>query len=174
MNQNKKRKLYIVLSWIPTILCMILIFKFSGQNSDKSTNTSNSVTYLLARIFVPGFSEMDISQKLELAENLRFFIRKTAHFTIYFILGLCVRFGLNISLKNSIRKGMAEKSVITLIICMAYATSDEIHQLFISGRSGKFADVLIDTSGALLSLIIVNLILYFISKSKNSKKALDK
>lgn len=45
----------------------------------------------------------------------------------------------------------------SLLISFIYACSDEIHQLFIPGRSGQFTDVLIDTSGALIMLLIIYL-----------------
>ena len=36
-----------------------------------------------------------------------------------------------------------------------YAATDEIHQLFVPNREGKFADVIIDTAGALLGIFLV-------------------
>ena len=36
---------------------------------------------------------------------------------------------------------------MTIIIIILYSCSDEIHQLFIPGRSGEIRDVLIDTLG---------------------------
>ena len=44
--------------------------------------------------------------------------------------------------------------IITIIFCFLYACSDEIHQLFIPGRSGELLDVLIDTTGGILSSFI--------------------
>ena len=38
-------------------------------------------------------------------------------------------------------------------------STDEFHQTFVDGRSGKSADVLIDTSGTVLSTIILCLII---------------
>jgi VanZ family protein len=44
---------------------------------------------------------------------------------------------------------------LSLLVTFIYACSDEFHQLFIPGRSGQFKDVLIDTSGALIMLMII-------------------
>jgi VanZ family protein len=42
----------------------------------------------------------------------------------------------------------------SLLICYLYALSDEFHQLFVIGRSGEFKDVIIDTLGSILAIII--------------------
>ena len=36
---------------------------------------------------------------------------------------------------------------------MIYASTDEIHQLFVGGRSGRFTDVLIDTAGGFIGIM---------------------
>lgn len=48
------------------------------------------------------------------------------------------------------RKHIIMGAVVTDLICMIYASTDEFHQTFVDGRSGKSADVLIDTSGTVL------------------------
>ena len=50
-------------------------------------------------------------------------------------------------------------AVVTDLICMIYASTDEFHQTFVDGRSGKSADVLIDTSGTVFATIILCLII---------------
>ncbi len=52
-------------------------------------------------------------------------------------------------------------SGIALMITLSYAVIDEIHQLFVSERSGQFTDVLIDGMGAVIALGIV-LLIYFV------------
>ena len=44
--------------------------------------------------------------------------------------------------------------IYTIIFVFIYACSDEIHQLFIRGRSGEILDVLIDTLGGFTSSFI--------------------
>ncbi len=48
-----------------------------------------------------------------------------------------------------------EQRVISksLIIGILYAISDEIHQLFVPGRSGKVTDVIIDSLGILTGIV---------------------
>lgn len=42
---------------------------------------------------------------------------------------------------------------IALAICISYAISDEVHQLYVPGRSGEVRDVIIDTAGASLGIL---------------------
>ena len=47
------------------------------------------------------------------------------------------------------------KNKTTVIIAYLYALSDEIHQTFVLGRSGRFKDTLIDLLGIFIGLIIL-------------------
>ena len=44
---------------------------------------------------------------------------------------------------------------ISLIIGIIYASSDEIHQAFVPGRGPMLTDVLIDTSGVTVGILLV-------------------
>lgn len=46
-------------------------------------------------------------------------------------------------------------SLLALLMAIAYAFSDEWHQSFVPGRSATFSDVLVDTSGALIGLLLI-------------------
>ena len=48
--------------------------------------------------------------------------------------------------------------VITIVIGILYAMSDEIHQSFSPGRSPKITDVCIDTLGIIVGALLVILI----------------
>ena len=58
-------------------------------------------------------------------------------------------------------KSSIEKIIIllSLIICFTYACTDEFHQSFIPGRTSQFIDVIIDTTGGLLSVFIYYILL---------------
>lgn len=143
-------KLLLVIAW------MFMIFSFSNQNGEQSTSTSDGVLDRLVSIFVDD--EIDENEKEIIIDKYTGFIRKTAHFMIYFILGILV-FSLLLEFKiNHI-------VIITTFICMLYAASDEIHQSFIPGRSCEIRDVLIDTSGSFLSICLC-----FLIYKKNIKK----
>ena len=94
---------------------MLLIFYFSSQNAEQSTQTS---AWFLQ--FLP-FS-MHI-------------VRKLAHFTIYAMLG----FNTFYMYKNY---GVKHSALYALVTCILYACSDEWHQSFISGRSPQITDII--------------------------------
>ena len=66
-------------------------------------------------------------------------------------------------------------AVVTDLICMIYASTDEFHQTFVAGRSGAFTDCLIDTSGAIFGVIaalILYCVLYTIMTKYQKKKGI--
>ena len=71
-------------------------------------------------------------------------LRKGAHMTEYAILALLLFRALGSELP-------------AFLFGLAYAVSDEIHQLFVSGRHGSPVDVAIDAAGLLLGLLALRL-----------------
>lgn len=134
------------------IIWMLTIFNFSHQTSTESSGLSDKVIVKIAEILTQKV--LSATEKAHIIKKYKLLVRKAAHFTSYFILGTLIII-LFIDLKINIKKS----NIITLIICFIYACTDEIHQLFISGRNGSFIDVLIDTSGAATALIIIYLLL---------------
>jgi VanZ family protein len=74
-------------------------------------------------------------------------LRKNAHYFAYLVLGILVINALRISGVKGWRV-----CVLALGICVLYAVSDEVHQLFVPGRGGQVRDVLIDSAGATVGL----------------------
>ncbi|MCX6750466.1 MAG: VanZ family protein [Candidatus Pacearchaeota archaeon] len=62
-------------------------------------------------------------------------------------------FFLSLSLKSE--KIDLKTASIILLISLAYAISDEFHQLFVAGRFATVKDVLIDFAGSVSSLLVV-------------------
>ena len=50
------------------------------------------------------------------------------------------------------------------IFCFGFAAFDEMHQLFVNGRSGQIKDVILDSSGALTGIISVRILGYIFRK----------
>lgn len=80
-----------------------------------------------------------------------FIIRKTAHMGEYFILFLLIYQAVG----STIRLPQSKKILLTLLLTILYAFSDELHQTFVSGRSGKFFDIWVDSVGALGALALI-------------------
>ncbi len=131
-----------------------MIFCLSHQTADISSKTSGSIVQTIVQLIYPEYDELSESEQQEIVTKMQFWVRKTAHFSIYAILG-----------------GFAFLSVITYAvlpfwsriaisgaICLVYSISDEIHQTFIAGRSGEIRDVCIDFAGSVLAIIVLMLL----------------
>lgn len=134
-----------ITSILLVIIWMTLIFIMSSFNSVDSSNQSNFIVEIICNIF-----------NIKNIEILSIIIRKTAHFTEYFILGLFVY-----NMVHTYNK----KIYLAIIICVLYAISDEIHQIFVPGRQFKIIDICIDSIASILSISILN-----IKNKINSKK----
>ncbi|MFA9399455.1 MAG: VanZ family protein, partial [Clostridiaceae bacterium] len=139
-----------IFKWILVIAFMVLIFMFSNEVAVESDEKSKFVINIL--------NMLGIDLNSAFGNLADFLVRKAAHFTEYFLLFLL--------LYNALAEDFSVKAAINLAILFVflYACTDEYHQLFIEGRSGKFRDVLIDTSGGFLCYIIIAL------KNKKKKK----
>ena len=137
MMKANQRKLLILLA---VVFWMAIIFKLSAQPGEQSNILSTKVTTVivsLAQQFRPDVNVV----------SLNYFIRKCAHFLAYLVLGIIVLFAMR-------RIGLMGKQgvVFTLLLCIGYAITDELHQAFVPGRTPKLLDVLIDSSGASLGI----------------------
>lgn len=84
------------------------------------------------------------SLSIDFAEDfLSFLTRKSAHVIAYFVLGLIIY-----SIIKTYRLTSKRTIVLSIILAFLYAVFDEIHQLFVPGRSGEIRDVFIDTAAA--------------------------
>lgn len=63
-----------------------------------------------------------------------------------------------------------KRMIFALLIGMGYAASDEIHQLFIAGRSGQVIDVFIDTIGVAIGICLLMIIYKVIQNAVIKKK----
>lgn len=140
-----------VASWSAVLIWMAVIFLFSAQPAYESDSLSQGVSrfvFHLAEQVVPSI-DPDVSMT-----TLNYLVRKVAHFTIYFILSLLT---IN-ALRASGIKG--PKAVVwTLVMCIIYAASDEIHQAFVPSRDARLKDVLIDSAGAAVGICLYSGIL---------------
>lgn len=123
---------------------MITIFMFSAQNGDESSELSQG----FLRTFILRFTPDNISE--DIVNMMEYIIRKCAHMTEYAVFGILVFY--QIKLYRLFEKEW-NRIVMAVICVMIYASTDEIHQLFVGGRSGRFTDVLIDTAGGFIGIM---------------------
>lgn len=139
----KRFKLILIIIW------MIVIFMFSNQPSTESSELSNNfINNTIVKVYEIFNGQADSEKRIEIIKQYSYPIRKLAHYTVYFILGI---------LSYIYFKDINKKALIySLILCFVYACTDEFHQYFVDGRYCSFIDVLIDTFGSLTSIIILN------------------
>jgi len=152
------KKIKIIINIILIILWMITIFILSSDNADQSKEKSNRIAISVAEKVYKNDKEK--SEKL--SKDLDHPIRKIAHATVYFILSILVT---NLIFLITINRKKIYY-LFGLLFCFIYACSDEYHQLFVSGRSGEFKDVLIDSLGAILGLLVYLGIYKLINRKK--------
>ena len=157
----KKTVIFAVL----TAFCMVLIFCFSAQDASESDKTSDSFTVKVLSTVSSKFNDLDEEKQAEVVDSLAFPVRKAAHFSIYFVLGIFSALTF-ISVK---RIKFYYNSLFAFLLCALYSVSDEIHQYFVKGRSCGIRDVLIDSGAALLAVIIVTIVIK-IEREKNYAK----
>ena len=139
-----------VIKGLIVVLCMLSIFLFSTDNSRESTSKSNRVILGITNLFHKDLSNKEKEKIIDM-----FFvpIRKMAHFGIYLVLGISL-----ISFFREFSIPILKLLLLSIFLAFLYACSDEIHQLFVPGRSGQFSDVLLDTLGASVGIFIYYLL----------------
>ena len=152
---SKISALLAVVFWIITIASVIVIFHYSQQSGDDSSETSLRIMQFLNKYF-GGI----------LTENV---IRKGAHVAEFLFLSLFTYLAIYNTNKISVKTSYSESSVkfmksdnemciiFTIWFCILNAVVDEYHQLFVSGRSGAILDVAIDMIGVIFLMLIFRL-----------------
>lgn len=139
-----------ILIWIPAVVLAVMIFGFSGQSGEQSTGLS----YKVAEVLVDGADVLHLIDIKYIGreyaiEQMQTPVRKVAHMTEYAIFAWSVYIALAV---DGIKWRWTKYAA--LLIVFAYACTDEIHQLFISGRNGSIVDILIDVAGGLIAILI--------------------
>lgn len=67
---------------------------------------------------------------------------------------------------NGARRKFRKEMFLPWFIAALYAASDEIHQLFVPGRSGQLSDVILDSAGALAGVAAFTVLCWLINRRK--------
>lgn len=157
-----KIKIRRIIFLILTLSTFIIIFMFSNQDAKESSATSRGFTKDIIEI-VPVTKNLEENQKNNLIENSQKFIRKLAHFSVYTLAGI----NLMGFMKTYDKLKLNKRIMISILIGIIYASTDEFHQMFSGGRTPAVTDVCIDTLG----VIFGNLIFLGIDNIKNKIKS---
>ena len=144
------------------------IFSFSHQKASVSLEQSGGVTESIMGAVSDTFDELPQKDKETVIDQLQQLIRKSAHLIIYFALGF-----LSCNMFYSFKIRMIKSGILGLILSVAYAISDEIHQGFIPGRACALSDMVLDSAAAAVGVVVFAatalLILAIIRKIKEKR-----
>lgn len=167
-NKMKKNILRIILILL-LLGTFYIIFGFSSQDGEKSGSISRRITEKIATL-IPQIQKENEIEKENIMNTMERIIRKMAHFSIYTVVGL-----LLMALVSTYNIKEKNRLIITLTTGIIYASSDEIHQSFVPGRSSMITDIVIDTMGVILGILLIILGKKIIKKYRKNKQnmALD-
>lgn len=134
------KKHYLLLFF--AVLWMFVIFRITAS---PSATGSSTLTVLQDWFGVHGF----------VADSLNFAIRKLAHVTVF---GLLVIFLYFVFTKN--------RYLWAWICTTVYAATDEFHQSLVGGRTASIYDVMLDSFGAAVALLMLGLLKRRVFKQK--------
>ena len=136
-----KKAIYLIL----VLLTLTGIFLLSNQSS----KDSNKISKYIVNKGVVLYTEVTKKQiNNKTIDRLNYYVRKVAHFTEYFILGIFIYLLLN-SFDSS------NRLLYSLILCFVFALIDELHQKLTGYRDPRLMDVLIDTIGSATAFLIL-------------------
>ncbi|TXL65019.1 VanZ family protein [Cerasibacillus terrae] len=159
-----------ILFWILPFTWMGIIYYASSQPYEKQDikpmmkvyDLSFLEPYLTWISFTYHKSEISV-QNLGVESFIEFFIRKGAHFTVFFILVILffIAFKKTTALRTSIIL------IVSFFLSLAYAGVDECHQGFTPNRTPYIGDVFIDGLGAFIACLCI----WYIYRRDASKRS---
>lgn len=161
-----------------TLIWMVTIFCFSAQSAEASSAMSSPIAQTVVDIVYPSVDTMDSDRHNELLDLWSLIIRKGAHLTEYTLLGVFL--SLAWSSVRGVKTGDAilicarslKLQLCALLTGIVYAALDEFHQLFVAGRSGQLSDILLDSSGVAIGVLLVFLIAQIKSVCRSKRQTL--
>lgn len=150
-------KKYVV--YVLWLFWLFIIFYLSNQPGNISGGESSHLIYNTLH-FIYTCLNMDTSHLNEIVNIIHNPLRECMHSLEYLILGILT---INVLKQASIKENIF---IISILFCFIYAATDEIHQLFIPGRTFEYFDIAMDMIGAVIGSWITN---KFVSKQVTCK-----
>lgn len=149
--------------WLLVVIWMGIIFWFSAQKAVDSDQTSGEVVNWLIPHVDKEFDTLPLEKQPERVQKWTVQVRKSAHFILFAGMGALsfAAFSVDLPLRKAFSAALA--------LGAGWAILDEVHQLFVPGRSCEFGDMCVDGAGVLLGTAVLLLILLFVQHRKNKK-----
>ena len=142
--------------WILVGLMVIFIF----SNSAASASTSNGMSLTVSEWVRPVLNTVGLHPETDF---LNFVIRKLAHFSEYALLGVLI------GLAYRLQPWSWMKGKVALLPFFIIPVLDENLQRFSSGRSCELRDMLIDSAGMAVGMMLVIAVLMMLSNRKKKE-----
>ena len=175
-------KKFTIVSGIAVVAWCAFIFVMSAFPADESTQMSMGFVYQIVQL-LPGYNDMDPAGQIALQEQVDHVVRKLAHFSEYAMLGLlalnfarCVakkKRGTTANTANAAAQplvGSKRLLATTWALATCYAVTDEVHQIFVPGRSCMVTDVCIDSAGVVAGMLVFAAICAIAARRRIAKK----
>lgn len=151
-----------ILLWISVVAVCGLIFFFSSQTGEESSETSDRIVRWVLSLLVHDFEAMAPFQQQSLFDTVSLVVRKLAHFSEFALLAFLVRL-----LMHSYRLRLG--GLWAWLAASLYAVTDELHQMSVAARSPSPADVGIDSLGAAAGALLACLALWLLSRRRQQQ-----
>ena len=134
---KKRLALILLLVWL------FVIFYLSSQNGAVSGSNSGGIIKYFLSLF--HFSNAD-----DIFNAIHNPLRECMHAVEYFILGL-------LSYNYFRLYKFKSAAPFCIVFCILYAISDEIHQIFVPGRTFEYFDLYLDIFGSIIGIFLMQL-----------------
>ena len=149
------------------ILNIVFIWHNSAKISKESNKTSKKIATGVATVIVDDYESLPKPEQKKHVSIINGKIRSIAHFVEFVPLGFLF-YLLAMSIFDMREKKLYRKflmyAIIAILLTLLVALGDEIHQLYVKGRTFQIRDILVDTSGALLGCIVAFIPTYVLRK----------
>lgn len=149
---KKPSRAFLIASWAFVALMLALIF-FMSSRSGEMLNTGSGIISIVRDMLIAASTAL-FGHPVD--------VSPIGHFTEFFLLGLALANALRISLP--LRRAM----VCAIVVASAYGVTDELHQIFVPGRTCDPMDWLVDTIAAALAAALFAFIVRLKRKRRNS------
>ena len=148
--------------WLAAVLLFVLFFRSSMTYKEQTTVPllerllhNEPFKQALSGIHFNYAGEQQSIAEVGYFKFVEFFIRKGAHVSIFFLLGLGLTQGTFMYQKNRWLHWP-----LMVLSCTGVAAFDEFHQMLTGGRTPLFQDVMLDTAAAAVAVTLMCLWLW--------------
>lgn len=150
-----------VLLSICVLANMAMIFSMSAEDRTESGDRSGEIADVVVDVMYPDFDQRPAVEQESIFQKVHKFIRKLAHFSEFALLGFLTALLVAHLAARFSRLTAVLQWLVPAAFCLAYAASDEIHQMF-TERGPAVTDVLLDFVGAICGILIARAVVWCI------------